>query len=101
MPRKNETFAETEKVKQNMPTQNESKEQHTCAECKKVFEVAGRLKRHMLTHTGEKTHNCAECDKSFCEAGNLKKHMIIHSNQLPYMCTNVKNVEIPLVKLEV
>ena len=88
MPSNNETFAETEKVKQKILTRNGSKVQHTCAQCKKVFVSAGRLKSHMHTHTGEKPHSCAECGKSFCEAGNLKKHMIIHSSQMPYMCTS-------------
>ena len=45
------------------------------------------LRRHMITHSGEKVHNCKECGETCGRAGNLKKHMLIHNGQRPHKCT--------------
>ena len=40
-----------------------------CHLCEKAFTQAGDLKRHRLTHTGEKSHKCGTCEKAFTLAG--------------------------------
>lgn len=37
---------------------------HKCDECSMSFRTPGNLKRHILTHTGEKPFNCPHCDYS-------------------------------------
>ena len=49
--------------------------------------IAGNLKKHNITHTGEKQYSCSQCDKSFSEVGYLKKHMRIHTGEKSYSCS--------------
>jgi len=53
-----------------------------CHLCEKTFTQAGSLKRHRLTHTGEKSHKCKTCENAFTEAGSLKMHLVGSSKKL-------------------
>ena len=49
--------------------------QHVMTKVDVEFQAAN-LKRHLITHTGEKLHKCAQCSKSFGHAASLKTHLI-------------------------
>lgn len=54
-----------------------------CSLCgKKVYE----LRKHMLTHTGEKPFTCERCNRGFSSRYALKIHSRQHTNEKPYIC---------------
>ena len=46
------------------------------------------LKKHLKTHTGEKSHQCSHCDKTLSQSSDLTKHLRIHTGEKPYQCSN-------------
>ena len=56
--------------------------------CNLAFADASKLKRHNLTHSGEKRFECSYpgCGKRFSLDFNLKSHMRTHTGDLPYAC---------------
>jgi len=63
-----------------------AKRMHVCNDCGIAFDQVGKLRNHMITHTGERPHVCKECGKGFAQAGNLKIHMRVHTGEKPYTC---------------
>ncbi|XP_063067429.1 zinc finger and BTB domain-containing protein 7C isoform X2 [Engraulis encrasicolus] len=57
-----------------------------CPICSKVIQGAGKLPRHMRTHTGEKPYMCTICEVRFTRQDKLKIHMRKHTGERPYMC---------------
>lgn len=53
----------------------------TCEICKKKFQQAHDLKRHMLHHTGLKQFKCDLCEKRFTQKCNLLQHLKVHLRQ--------------------
>lgn len=90
------TQAEFDPIPANPPTpalkpeskRGKSEKQFKCSieSCGKVFKDNSKLKRHMLTHTGEKAFRCLICGKSFSLDFNLKTHTRIHTGEKPYVC---------------
>nr|XP_006005070.1 PREDICTED: zinc finger and BTB domain-containing protein 7C isoform X1 [Latimeria chalumnae] len=57
-----------------------------CPICNKVIMGAGKLPRHMRTHTGEKPYMCNICEVRFTRQDKLKIHMRKHTGERPYTC---------------
>ncbi|NWV78241.1 ZBT7B protein, partial [Dasyornis broadbenti] len=57
-----------------------------CPVCHKVIHGAGKLPRHMRTHTGEKPFACQICGVRFTRNDKLKIHMRKHTGERPYSC---------------
>jgi len=54
------------------------KKEFKCEYCNKVFGRQQHLKRHILTHTGERPYPCTLCDKRFRRSEHLKHHLASH-----------------------
>jgi uncharacterized C2H2 Zn-finger protein len=66
-----------------------SAKQMPCPYCGRTFKWKGNLKRHILTHTGEKPYNCDTCGEVFNQRSNLVRHERIHTHVTrthPYTC---------------
>ncbi|XP_066540170.1 zinc finger and BTB domain-containing protein 7B isoform X2 [Hoplias malabaricus] len=57
-----------------------------CPVCQKIIHGAGKLPRHMRTHTGEKPFQCKACGVRFTRNDKLKIHMRKHTGERPYPC---------------
>ncbi|MGH0180665.1 UNVERIFIED_CONTAM: hypothetical protein FKN15_019355 [Acipenser sinensis] len=64
-----------------------SKAFQKCPICSKVIQGAGKLPRHIRTHTGEKPYECAICNVRFTRQDKLKVHMRKHTGEKPYLCS--------------
>ena len=54
---------------------------HNCMYCLKSFSLGTDLKRHILTHTGEKPFKCPHCSHRANRKGNVVVHMMsIHGD---------------------
>ncbi|XP_078123328.1 uncharacterized protein LOC144528549 [Sander vitreus] len=66
------------------------KKTFSCSECGRRFDERGHLKRHMMTHTGEKPFSCSECGRRFGQRADLKRHMITHTGEKLFSCSVCK-----------
>jgi len=57
-----------------------------CAVCGKRFVCVTTMKRHLVTHTGEKPFSCKICGKHYTQKGNLRVHERTHRNDRPFEC---------------
>ena len=51
---------------------------YKCETCGKGFKEQQKLRRHRVTHTGEKNHKCSFCGKGFGLRHNMRAHEKIH-----------------------
>lgn len=68
----------------NLDPTEKAKKSHQCDICFKVFNVPSKLKRHIISHTGQKPYKCPHCQKGFTQSHNMKTHMLTHTlEELP------------------
>nr|XP_023654633.1 zinc finger protein 740-like [Paramormyrops kingsleyae] len=63
-----------------------------CEHCYGAFRSSYHLKRHILTHTGEKPFPCDVCDMRFIQRYHLERHKRVHSGEKPYRCERCQQV---------
>ncbi|KAL3310511.1 hypothetical protein Ciccas_010925, partial [Cichlidogyrus casuarinus] len=63
-----------------------SRQMHPCEYCDKQFDRPSLLKRHTLTHTGERPFACKYCGKGFSTRSGVNTHERTHTGQRPYVC---------------
>uniref|UniRef100_A0A182J9Y1 C2H2-type domain-containing protein n=1 Tax=Anopheles atroparvus TaxID=41427 RepID=A0A182J9Y1_ANOAO len=51
-----------------------------CTHCNRSFGKKESLKRHIMTHTGERPHECTTCGKRFIQLVALQSHARVHNN---------------------
>jgi len=61
-----------------------------CGICGKKFVCVTTMKRHLVTHTGEKPFSCKVCGKQYTQKGNLRVHERTHANHRPFECSICK-----------
>ncbi|KAK8779764.1 hypothetical protein V5799_018896 [Amblyomma americanum] len=64
----------------------EQKPSFACPVCAREFPKSSSVKKHMLSHTREKSHQCPECGERFGAANTLRHHRRMHSSDVSYKC---------------
>lgn len=73
-------------MRKHMLTHNGEK-RHQCILCGSCFTIASSLTVHMRTHTGERPFGCDECGKRFTTRSHLTVHRRKHTREEPYECS--------------
>ena len=61
-------------------------EKFGCPFCSSKMTDWTGMKRHIMTHTGEKPFSCDYCEKRFIMRNHLTRHRMIHTGEQPYSC---------------
>ncbi|KAB7503531.1 Zinc finger protein [Armadillidium nasatum] len=66
---------------------NKLKYRFSCQICSYSSKEKANLKRHMMTHTGEKPFKCPICDYRSVAYHTIKRHYRIHTGEKPFACS--------------
>ena len=80
------TFPEKSQYQKHVKIHKVENPTNKCTECPKKFMHPWQLKRHKLTHSGEKPFMCNQCDKAYGQKSHLKDHMRTHTGEKPFRC---------------
>ena len=64
----------------------ENKRPNKCNQCEYASSEAGNLRRHLRTHSGEKSNKCNQCNYASSDASNLRNHLKTHSGEKSNKC---------------
>lgn len=77
-------FTRKQSLNRHIKVHDDSTKVFTCTFCPKTFRSSSNMKRHIMSHTGEKNQICTECDATYADRSCLNKHMErMHGHPLP------------------
>ena len=66
---------------------NGTNKSHTCNICLKIYQGKKSLRTHnQIVHLGVKVNNCDACAKSFMNESHLRRHKLSHTGEKPLKC---------------
>ncbi|KAM9467440.1 uncharacterized protein Hap1MRO34_014208 [Clarias gariepinus] len=68
-------------------TSGNPRARHVCNTCGRKFTRTSDVRRHQLTHTGERPFRCAHCEKTFQHSWDLTKHCRKFHGQATFSCS--------------
>lgn len=63
-----------------------NKGMEACEICKQTFTTKGNLRRHKMSHSGEKRFECEVCKKRFRRSSHLAEHKTMHTGIRAFTC---------------
>ncbi|XP_066970730.1 zinc finger and BTB domain-containing protein 7A-like isoform X16 [Macrobrachium rosenbergii] len=80
-------WGEAERKKRRRRSQGESPQWYSCGICPYKSLKPCNLRRHIMTHTGEKPFECPLCPLRFALKVNLDTHVRRHIGEKPFACS--------------
>ena len=73
-------------LKSHIFAQHKQQTVFSCEQCKFSTKRKSNLRRHLRTHSGEKSNKCDQCDFASSEASDLRRHLKTHSGKKSNKC---------------